>query len=936
MIKMKCTRILLQILLSVFLNGSLLAGVVETDSLALLALYNSTATECSHLWWNLTNPVSLWNGITLNSSGTRVTEISIVNSEIIAPIWDFQCTIGFQMITKLYGSLPEELGNLTELRELKIIGQELEGGIPMSLGQLHHLQKLWLINDSLSGPVPESLYLLNEIIDLQLHNNQLTGSLSDYIINLVIAENINLENNDFSGCIPENLDYFCGTDVLKINGNPKLSWGGQMAYFCEGLPQQGATCDDGISSTLGDRINNYCICSNGADVNDINRASALSVIENADGSHSISFQLIGGNGHYATGQGYFVGNSFISDFLDCGVAHEIIITDSDGNTYVESFEIPCSGITCNFFMGYDISLWYDTLQVSFAIAGHYDHPFHIVITNENEEEILNDTIPPFFMVTVLNNHQHLRITNIYTGCEKEYSFNHSCCGNLDNQQTQNMVSSGTTDVCSPWEWSEVFSSHQCIYQNYSIVSQNKEFYKWIPYVQYPMIGSDYISYFIHNISFDPTYFYYNTYYYKRYFRQIMQCMYVSGPIITNYRDIYTGFRFLPPPGMICDNHNNADGIDIVSMECECVPLSSRQCPQWGLNIGDPCEDGLLCTTNTIVDSDCNCGGGSVIDTDNNGICDYDTADPYGAYELGQSCNDFSNSTINESILSDGTCGGGIIIDQDLDGIFDTDSTDNCVGLNIGMNCNDGIFYNHDDVINAECVCIGIMDANYCLAWGYIGDVCNDDDECTAPGTITNSCDCSISPSEDWDNDGICNELDDCVSLTGMIGDPCDDMLSYTIDDVVSANCLCMGTMLPEYCVNYGLYIGDTCDDMLSYTIDDVVTANCLCMGTMLPEYCVNYGLYIGDVCDDLNDDTSGDMIGPDCSCSGTTGFSTSPSILQGGLLCTDGCSAIIYDVQGRELLQYKIYNSIDKNLSPGIYFMKIVDGDTYVVSKIVR
>ena len=37
----------------------------------------------------------------------------------------------------------------------------------------------------------------------------------------------------------------------------------------------------------------------------------------------------------------------------------------------------------------------------------------------------------------------------------------------------------------------------------------------------------------------------------------------------------------------------------------------------------PCDDGDDCTTGEILGTDCNCGGGILIDTNNNGICDLD-------------------------------------------------------------------------------------------------------------------------------------------------------------------------------------------------------------------------------------------------------------------------------------------------------------------------
>ena len=80
------------------INQSLSAQVLEQDSLALVALYDSTDGAN---WTNNTNwfsgPVSTWYSITV--SDNRVTRISL--------IWN-----------NLAGSLPPEIGNLPLLEKL--------------------------------------------------------------------------------------------------------------------------------------------------------------------------------------------------------------------------------------------------------------------------------------------------------------------------------------------------------------------------------------------------------------------------------------------------------------------------------------------------------------------------------------------------------------------------------------------------------------------------------------------------------------------------------------------------------------------------------------------------------------------------------------------------------------------------------------------------
>ncbi len=90
-------------------------------------------------------------------------------------------------------------------------------------------------------------------------------------------------------------------------------------------------------------------------------------------------------------------------------------------------------------------------------------------------------------------------------------------------------------------------------------------------------------------------------------------------------------------------------------------------------VGNSCNDGNTCTTNDVIDADCNCVG-TFADADNDGVCD---------------ANDI--------------CPGG---DDNLDS--DNDGTpDFCDGCSTtGQPCNDGNACTTNDIINAACNCVG--------------------------------------------------------------------------------------------------------------------------------------------------------------------------------------------------------------------------------------
>jgi Leucine-rich repeat (LRR) protein len=79
----------------------------------------------------------------------------------------------------LSGGLPDELGNLTQLNVLNVsnnsISCQLGGGIPSSVGNLRNLQTLKLIGDGLFGDIPPTLLDMPNLEDLEISFGLLGG-----------------------------------------------------------------------------------------------------------------------------------------------------------------------------------------------------------------------------------------------------------------------------------------------------------------------------------------------------------------------------------------------------------------------------------------------------------------------------------------------------------------------------------------------------------------------------------------------------------------------------------------------------------------------------------------------------------------------------------------------------------------------------------------
>ncbi len=106
---------------------------------------------------------------------------------------------------KLNGSIPVELEKLSNLTLLHMFTNQLSDNIPPELGNLSNLTSLWLEGNQLSGNIPPTLSRLNKLEYLVLHNNQLIGDIPYELGELSNLLALGLSGNQLSGSIPPEL-----------------------------------------------------------------------------------------------------------------------------------------------------------------------------------------------------------------------------------------------------------------------------------------------------------------------------------------------------------------------------------------------------------------------------------------------------------------------------------------------------------------------------------------------------------------------------------------------------------------------------------------------------------------------------------------------------------------------------------------------------------
>ena len=157
----------------------------------------------------------------------------------------------------LVGSLPDFLGTLPSLVNLRLSYNKLSGVIPASFGQ-SSIQVLWLNNQQgagMTGPI-DVIASMTFLRQLWLNGNKFTGAIPQNIGNLTSLKEINLNGNQLVGLIPETLANM-DLDILDLNNNmlmgpiPKFK-AAKVSYdsnfFCQSKP--GLECAPEVNALL--------------------------------------------------------------------------------------------------------------------------------------------------------------------------------------------------------------------------------------------------------------------------------------------------------------------------------------------------------------------------------------------------------------------------------------------------------------------------------------------------------------------------------------------------------------------------------------------------------------------------------------------------------------------------------------------------------------
>lgn len=221
-----------------------------SECLALVALFNSTdgpSWKTNTNWLSNYSP-STWFGVSIEAKS--VSSLQLNNNQLSGTIPAelgslSNLNILYLSSNQLSGPIPPSLGNLTLLMDLYLDNNQLTGFIPPELGNLSNLWHLdlswnrlngqippelgklrvWLFDlsaNQLSGSIPSELGALPMVVEFQIQGNQLTGTIPGELGNLNYVQRLNLSYNQLTGAIPPQLGNLQNLTGLYLYNN-KLS-----------------------------------------------------------------------------------------------------------------------------------------------------------------------------------------------------------------------------------------------------------------------------------------------------------------------------------------------------------------------------------------------------------------------------------------------------------------------------------------------------------------------------------------------------------------------------------------------------------------------------------------------------------------------------------------------------------------------------------------
>ena len=206
----------------------------ETDSLALVALYNSTNGSEWNIPWDLASPVRDWYGVTLNEAccvaeinmafSSELSAIDEYNNNLVGELPDEMSNLSSLEIlrlsnNKISGDALSKISNLPELRNVNIAGNQVSGAIPSEVGSFPKLEEFFIYQNEITGEIPAEFGNLENLISVFCYSNQLEGEIPSELGNSESLILFSCSHNQLEGELPEELSNISTLEVFFADDN---------------------------------------------------------------------------------------------------------------------------------------------------------------------------------------------------------------------------------------------------------------------------------------------------------------------------------------------------------------------------------------------------------------------------------------------------------------------------------------------------------------------------------------------------------------------------------------------------------------------------------------------------------------------------------------------------------------------------------------------
>lgn len=183
------------------LSGLEISGPIATEIglLSTLSLYD--ACKCDHLYLCL-----------------QIQYLVFVFEQLLIQPWTLYDFV-FQANNTLTGSLPSEIGLLTNLSMLRLKDNNLTSTIPTKIGLLTSLEELFVESNDFTGSIPSEIGLLTNLVDLAVDENNLVGSIPSEIGLLTSLTMLTVGSNRLTGSIPSEIGLLTNLTILDMKNN---------------------------------------------------------------------------------------------------------------------------------------------------------------------------------------------------------------------------------------------------------------------------------------------------------------------------------------------------------------------------------------------------------------------------------------------------------------------------------------------------------------------------------------------------------------------------------------------------------------------------------------------------------------------------------------------------------------------------------------------